>query len=85
MSNLAFSELTERVRGLLQNSPLKDDVRGISVEQSDWEDDTVQVIISLGNIEAVQTRDASKVIHLIWDVMSEVDDRFFSVNFAEAA
>lgn len=85
MSKLAMSDLTERLRDLLTESPLRDGVRDVSVEPSDLDDDTVRVTISLDDIDNVKTRDASQVIHLIWDRMADVDERFFSVSFAEAA
>jgi hypothetical protein len=86
MSTLDLHELTARVRQLLEQSALKDVVRGVSIEPVSYDDDDVlRVTIQVRKPDKVKADEAIAIIRQINDELSEVDDRFASVRFAEAA
>jgi hypothetical protein len=83
---LAITDLTDRVKALLAQSELSDRVRGVVIEPVDYEDDEVlRVTIKLSRPDTVKTETALHLLREIHDKLSEVDERFPSIRFAEAA
>lgn len=83
---MTIENLTDRVRALLAQSALRDRVKGVDIEPIDFEDDEVlRVTIQVSRPDTVKTEDALQLLRLIHDELSEVDDRFPSIRFAEAA
>lgn len=86
MPQLTIDDLTARVQALLQGSALRDRVKGIAIEEVDFDDDEVlRVTIKVAKPETVATSEALQLLRRIHDELSEVDDRFPSIRFAEAA
>lgn len=87
MTTTSIDELTQRVRALLADSDFKDLVRDVRIEpalsEDDWE--VLRVFLQVTDSKKVQVQKASKLIRRTVDSILEVDDRFPSVRFAEAA
>ncbi|HEX8223627.1 MAG TPA: hypothetical protein VF605_07410 [Allosphingosinicella sp.] len=86
MNTLDLTEMTARVRKLLEGSALGEVVQDVSIEPVSYEDDEVlRVTIRVRKPDKVKADDAIAIIRQINDELSEVDERFASVRFAEAA
>lgn len=87
MTTATIEELTQRVRALLADSEFRDLVRDVRIEpalsEDDWE--VLRVFLQVTDPKKVEVRKASQLIRRIVDSLLEVDDRFPSVRFAEAA
>lgn len=83
---MTIADLTARVQALLERSALRDRVKGVAIEQVDYDDDEVlRVTIRVAKPETVPTSEALELLRRIHDELSELDDRFPSIRFAEAA
>lgn len=87
MSTASIDELTQRVRALLADSEFKDVVGDVRIEpalsENDWE--VLRVFLQVSGRKKIDVSKASHLIRRIVDSLLEVDDRFPSVRFAEAA
>jgi hypothetical protein len=83
----SIDELTERVRALLADSDFKDLIGDVRIEpafsEDDWE--VLRVFLQVSDPKKIEVAKASQLIRRIVDSLLEVDDRFPSVRFAEAA
>jgi len=83
----SIDELTQRVHALLAESDFKDLVRDVRIEpalsEGDWE--VLRVFLQIKDPRKVEVGKANQLISRIVDSLLEVDDRFPSVRFAEAA
>ena len=86
MSQMTIEDLTQRVQAVLDRSPLSHRVKGVAIEPVDFDDDEVlRVTIKVSKPDSVKTEEALLLLQNIHDELSELDDRFPSVRFAEAA
>jgi hypothetical protein len=83
---MTIADLTQRVQAVLERSPLSNRVKGVAIEPVDFDDDEVlRVTIKVSKPDSVKTEEALLLLQSIHDELSELDDRFPSVRFAEAA
>jgi len=86
VSQMTIADLTSRVQALLEKSILKDRVKGVAIEPVEFEDDEIlRITVQLARPDTVETAQALQLLRQIHDELSELDDRFPSVRFAEAA
>ncbi len=87
MTTATIEELTERVRSLLADSDFGNIISGVRVEPAlsadDWE--VLRVYLQVREARKVDVAKANALIRRIVDSLMEIDDRFPSVRFAEAA
>jgi hypothetical protein len=87
VTTATIEEMTDRVRALLADSDLQDTVNGVRIEPAlsadDWE--VLRVYLQVPDGRKVDVEKASALIRRIVDSLMEIDDRFPSVRFAEAA
>ena len=87
MATASIEDLMERVRLLLEQSSLRDAFRGVAIEPAHTygDDEVLRVYIQVAEPDRIPTEDAVAVSRQVVDDLSELDDRFPSVRFAEAA
>lgn len=87
MTTATIEELTGRVRALLADSDFKNVIRDVRIEPAlsadDWE--VLRIYLQLPDARKVDIEKANALISRIVDSLMEIDDRFPSVRFAEAA
>lgn len=87
MTTATIEELTQRVQIALAESKLRDSVRSVKVEpafaDADWE--VLRIYLPLKDERRIDVPEASRLIKAIVNALQEIDDRFPSVRFAEAA
>lgn len=86
MTQMTLEDLTQRVRIVLERSALEDRIKGVAIEPTGYEnDDVLRITIRLSKPDTVDTDKALELVRQIHDELSELDERFPSVRFAEAA
>jgi hypothetical protein len=87
MKQATLSELADRIRQVAEAASIGAQVRGVSVAANDDEaaGDYLQVVIRLTDLAKLKFEDVRPLLRSIEDAVAEVDDRFPSVRFADAA
>jgi hypothetical protein len=87
MKQADFSELKKRVEDVTHDSPVGDRIKNIVLEadRDDEGSDFLRVILEVSSLDDVEDSDLDPVIESIETAILEVDDRFPSVRFADAA
>ncbi len=73
------------MEAVVQASPLGGRIGNIDIDPEDADDGFLRVILRLDNLDHVDTAEALRLSQRIRDALSDQDDRFPSVRFAEAA
>jgi hypothetical protein len=87
MKTAELSDIRDRVAALAKASAVGRRVRDVLVEANEDEEagDFLRVLIELDDLEQVKVEEVEPLIRLIEDVVGQLDDRYPSVRFAEAA
>jgi hypothetical protein len=81
------SQLKDRVRGAIQSSAIRGRIGDIVLEADRDDDGTdfLRVILEVRALEEVEDADIEALVESIEKAIGDVDERFPSVRFADAA
>lgn len=87
MRQADFSELKKRVLEVTHDSPVGERIKNVILEADRDDDgsDFLRVILEVSSLDEVEDSDLVPVIESIETAILDVDDRFPSVRFADAA
>lgn len=87
MKQADLSDLSERISDLAKGSPVGEKVEKVSVEASEEseEENILRVVVRLKDMQDVTVEQVEPLVRSIEDLVSQLDERFASVRFAEAA
>ncbi len=87
MKQADFSVLKKRVLDVVHDSAVGERVRNVIVEadRDDEGSDFLRVILEVDSLDDVRDADIEPVIESIETAIAELDERFPSVRFADAA
>jgi hypothetical protein len=87
MKRSDLSELQSRISDIVERSSLRKRARGVSVEAEESIEggDFLRVIVKLKGSEKLRYRQVAPLLKSIEQSVAEVDERFPSVRFREAA
>ena len=85
MKHIDPIELATLVTEVLENSPAAKDFSsaGVTLGELDDEHDFIRVLVHLRNLDKLSEEEADSITAIIERVVSEHDDRFPSVRFAD--
>jgi hypothetical protein len=87
MKQAEFSVLKKRVEDVTHDSPVGDRIKNIVIEADDdgTGSDFLRIRLETASLEDVNIDDLIPVVESIQTALLELDDRFPSVRFADAA
>jgi hypothetical protein len=87
MKQADFSVLKKRVEDVTHDSPVGNRIKKIVLEadRDDEGSDFLRVILEVTSLDDVKIEDLEPVVESIETALLELDDRFPSVRFADAA
>jgi hypothetical protein len=87
MKTSDLSDLRTRIAKIARGSRIGARVKDVVVEADDYGDGTdfLRVVVQLQNIDSVKVEEVQPLVEAIETAVAELDDRFPSVRFAEAA
>jgi hypothetical protein len=87
MKQADLTDLRNRIAGLAKESAVGGRFQNVVVEPNYDEDggDFLRVVIKLKDLSAVEAQDVEPLIKSIEEAVAEIDERFPSVRFDEAA
>jgi hypothetical protein len=87
MKQAEFSVLKKRVEDVTHDSPVGGRIKNIVIEADDdgTGSDFLRVILETASLDDVNVEDLIPVVESIETALLELDDRFPSVRFADAA
>ena len=82
-----LSELETLASDVAKKSAVASHIHGVSLEadQTEFGGDFLRVVFSVQNIGDIADEELLDLMHSVQDALSDVDERFPSVRFAEAA
>jgi len=87
MKHAEFSVLKKRVEDVTHDTPVGDRIKNIVLEadRDNEGSDFLRVILEVSSLDDVKIEDLEPVVESIETALLELDDRFPSVRFADAA
>ena len=87
MKQAEFSVLKKRVEDVTHDTPVGDRIKNIVLEadRDNEGSDFLRVILEVSSLDDVKIEDLEPVVESIETALLELDDRFPSVRFADAA
>jgi hypothetical protein len=85
MKHADLSELRDRIVDLARDTAVGKLVESVAVEADEDDGGFLRVIFQMKDIEKVKAEEVQPLVRSIEDLVAEVDERFPSVRFAEAA
>ena len=90
MTSVKVADLTDlqrRITKLVRSSPIGGRVRNVSIEAEDEGagGSFLRVVVEMTDLENLAEEEAEPVVQSIENAVEEVDERFPSVRFADAA
>lgn len=87
MKRSDLADLKDRIADLVKRSPLAKRARGISIESVESADggDFLRVTVKVKGSDTLRYRQVAPLMKSIEDTVAEIDERFPSVRFQEAA
>lgn len=86
MTQADLSTLEKRVRDVAKESILGERLKDVTLEADRYdESDFLRILVEVKTLESVSDEDLEAVVESIESAVSELDERFPSVRFADAA